>query len=179
MKRDLAGVACASLLALGACEREERMFSEAPPAATARPAVTQSDLRPGPYVTRFGAAAPYDDNAYAIMNGKLYYAQFNCAGCHAWGGGSIGPPLMDDQWIYGSEPENIFHTIVEGRPNGMPAFRGKLGNQQVWQLVSYVRSLSGLTPMDARPSRDDAMQMKSAEIQTETERPVQTTRPNQ
>ena len=31
---------------------------------------------------------------------------------------------MDDKWIYGYEPEQIFATISQGRPNGMPAFGG-------------------------------------------------------
>lgn len=73
--------------------------------------------------------------------------------CHFHGGGGIGPPLMDDLWIYGSEPENIFATIVQSRPNGMPSFGGKIPEFQVWQLAAYVRSLSGLTPKDSRNGR--------------------------
>ena len=65
---------------------------------------------------------------------------------------------MDDKWIYGSQPDQIFSTIVEGRPNGMPSFRGKLPDYQVWQLAAYVRSLSGQAPKDAAPGRDDDMQ---------------------
>ena len=79
----------------------------------------------------------------------------NCTGCHAHGGGAIGPPLMDDNWIYGSQPDQIFATIVEGRPNGMPSFRGKLPDYEIWQLAAYVRSLSGQTPKHAAPGRDD------------------------
>jgi len=45
---------------------------------------------------------------------------------------------MDDEWIYGFEPVNIFATIVEGRPNGMPSFRNRIPDYQVWQLVAYV-----------------------------------------
>ena len=51
---------------------------------------------------------------------------------------------MDDRWIYGSDPSNIFNTIVEGRPNGMPSFGSKIPRYQIWQLASYVRSLAGL-----------------------------------
>ena len=65
----------------------------------------------------------------------------------------MGPPLMDDEWIYGSEPQNIYATIVEGRPNGMPSFRGKIPDQQVWELVAYVRSMSGLLRQDVAPPR--------------------------
>jgi cytochrome c oxidase cbb3-type subunit 3 len=64
---------------------------------------------------------------------------------------------MDAQWIYGSEPQNIYTTIVEGRPNGMPSFRGKIPDQQVWEIVAYVRSLSGQLPKDVAPGRDDHM----------------------
>jgi len=69
----------------------------------------------------------------------------------------MGPPLNDPEWIYGSDPENIFATVVEGRPNGMPSFRGRIGNAQVWQLVAYVRTLGGLTAKDTWPARADAM----------------------
>jgi cytochrome c oxidase cbb3-type subunit 3 len=51
---------------------------------------------------------------------------------------------MDDEWIYGSSPQNVFWAIIEGRPQGMPAFGGKIAEDQVWRLVAYVRSLSGL-----------------------------------
>jgi cytochrome c oxidase cbb3-type subunit 3 len=64
---------------------------------------------------------------------------------------------MDDIWIYGSNPENIFASIVEGRPNGMPTYRGKLTADQTWQLVSYVRSLSGQLRKDVAPGRTEHM----------------------
>ena len=65
-----------------------------------------------------------------MAEGQRLYRWYNCAGCHANGGGGMGPPLMDDKWIYGSEPENIVATILEGRPNGMPSFRGKVPDDQ-------------------------------------------------
>jgi cytochrome c oxidase cbb3-type subunit 3 len=49
---------------------------------------------------------------------------------------------MDDVWIYGGRLEQIHQTIVEGRPNGMPAWGGKLPDQQIWQIAAYVRSMS-------------------------------------
>lgn len=86
----------------------------------------------------------YIDNPHAINEGKRLYAWFNCIGCHANGGGGMGPPLIDDAWIYGSKPANIYSSIMEGRPNGMPAFYGKIPEQEVWKIVAYVRSLSEL-----------------------------------
>src|SRR5436190_1281526 len=68
-----------------------------------------------------------------------------------------GPALMDDTWIYGSNPEQVFASIVEGRPNGMPSFGSKIPDYQVWQIVAYVRSLSGLASKQASSGRSDEM----------------------
>jgi cytochrome c oxidase cbb3-type subunit 3 len=78
---------------------------------------------------------------------------------------------MDEFWIYGSDPQNIYASIVEGRPNGMPSFRGKIAENQVWQLVSYVRSLSGNVAYDALPSRTDHMAGKKSGALTPKEQP--------
>ena len=48
---------------------------------------------------------------------------------------------MDDVWTYGKAPGNIYASIVDGRPNGMPSWRGKMPEYQVWQLVTYVQTL--------------------------------------
>ncbi len=98
-----------------------------------------------------------------MSEGKTLFEWFNCVGCHAHGGGAIGPALMDEKWIYGASPQNLYDTIAEGRPNGMPAFGDKLSSDQIWKLVAYVRSLAGQTPKDASPSRSDHMNMKPSE----------------
>ncbi len=87
-------------------------------------------------------AAPYYDNADAVTTGKRLFGQYNCSGCHSNGGGGMGPALMDDEWIYGGRLEQIHQTIVEGRPNGMPAWGGKIPDEQIWQIAAYVRSMS-------------------------------------
>ena len=153
----------ASSLLLAGCEREARRFGveakNQTPAETAdrmstnQPALAQQ----GKVRSALRNDSPYDENAYAVNQGKRLYRWYNCNGCHSMGGGGIGPALMDDVWVYGSEPRNIYATIVEGRPNGMPSFRNKITEGQLWQLVAYVRSLSGLVPAAARPARDDHM----------------------
>ena len=70
---------------------------------------------------------------------------------------------MDDNWIYGSEPGNIFATIMQGRPNGMPSFRNRIPEYQAWEIAAYVRSLSGLLPADVAPNRMDEMDVKPPE----------------
>jgi cytochrome c oxidase cbb3-type subunit 3 len=81
---------------------------------------------------------------------------------------------MDDQWLYGSEIENVYATIVQGRPNGMPSFRNRIPEQQIWQIAAYVRSMSGLTPKAASPSRSDEMQNKPAEQSMPRQEPKDT-----
>jgi cytochrome c oxidase cbb3-type subunit III len=164
---NLRGLAAAALILGGtACERESRRFETGPTAAAPDSAVRQVELQPGPATDTSQVSGPYDGNAYAVSEGKRLYHQMNCSGCHFQGGGGIGPPLMDAEWIYGSAGRNIFETIVEGRPNGMPSFRGKLGDDQVWQLVAYVRSMSGLLAKDVASGRDDDMQVRSQEHST-------------
>jgi cytochrome c oxidase cbb3-type subunit 3 len=167
-----------ALVLLGGCERERRDFQGLPPsAASSMPATRQTGLQPGPPVRSGAMVGPYQENAYGVAQGKTLYNSFNCSGCHFQGGGGIGPPLMDAQWIYGSAPENIFETIAEGRPNGMPSFGGKISADQIWQLVAYVRSMSGLLRKDVATGRNDDMQVRSQEQATEKAKPVQTAIP--
>jgi cytochrome c oxidase cbb3-type subunit III len=129
-----------SFLAAG-CEREQRQI-QLPPAEA-------SQFKP--------LGTSNERNAYALSQGKTLFRWFNCAGCHSAGGGGMGPALMDDVWRYGNNPQDIFKTIMDGRPNGMPAFRGRISDDQAWQLVAYVRSMSGWARKDAAPGRSDSL----------------------
>ena len=183
----LVAMATCLVATVPSCKREERPFRVQPPAADTSDKVVMSGLRAGsmpasstqPAATKPAggpAASPpygigpsdtppatqhvrngYEENAYATTEGQRLFNAFNCSGCHFHGGGGIGPPLMDDKWIYGSAPEQIFSTIVEGRPNGMPSFRGKIVDYQVWQIVAYVRSMSGMLSKDVASGRSDDM----------------------
>jgi cytochrome c oxidase cbb3-type subunit 3 len=144
-----------AVLALAGCKREERDFKLGTTAPDDR--VRVSDLQPGQPAPSAGKKSEYEENAYAMSQGRTLYNAFNCVGCHAHGGGSMGPALMDDKWRYGSEPDQVFASIMQGRPNGMPSFRGKISEQQAWQLAAYVRSLSGQAAFTAAPPREDHM----------------------
>ncbi|HEX8172562.1 MAG TPA: cytochrome c [Thermoanaerobaculia bacterium] len=153
----------AALAAL-ACRREQRELRHSP-AASDRPGgiVRLSDLHPGQPQKEIVVRNLAEERAWDVAEGKRLYIAYNCNGCHSHGGGGIGPPLMDSYWIYGSHPENIHDTIVEGRPNGMPSFGGKIPDYQIWEIAAYVRSMSGLTPKPTSPGRDDHMRTKVAE----------------
>lgn len=84
---------------------------------------------------------PYNGTAWARQEGLRLYRWMNCLGCHGEGGGSIGPILWDDQWIYGGRDIDVFESIYYGRPNGMPAFGEKIPDEQIWKLVAYVKAL--------------------------------------
>src|SRR4051812_15025131 len=78
------------LVGVFGCKREERRFRETPPAATAANGITMSGLQPGPSVIEAQMRNPYEDNAYAVSEGKQLFDQMNCSGCHSHGGGGIG-----------------------------------------------------------------------------------------
>lgn len=149
----------AAALTLVACDREEHHSRSKPVAETVPAGESPATIFPGnstppPLDAR---AKLYDNNANAISRGQTLYTQMNCVGCHAHGGGGMGPPLMDEQWRYGGRIDQIATTIAEGRPNGMPSWRGKLTEGQIWDLAAYVRSLSGLPSKDAVSSRTEGM----------------------
>ena len=90
---------------------------------------------------------PYAGDRYAWMQGKKLFTAMNCAGCHApGGGGGMGPALTDNVWIYGGSPAQIYLTIMHGRPNGMPQWGTVLPPKSIWQLVTYVETLSQPNP---------------------------------
>src|ERR1041384_1441017 len=165
-----------ALVAATACEREARRLNEKPVPPAER-FVAQVPLQPGPTLISDTTEGVYDDNAHGTSEGQALFDQMNCSGCHSQGGGGMGPALMDDEWTYGSLPTQIFASIAEGRSNGMPTWKYRLTNEQIWQLVAYVRSLSGLTPKGARPARDDHMMVKPAPNQTPNAKPKNTGKP--
>ena len=173
-----AAAAVLAILAVGltSCEREARRFTASPsPPDVRTQAEALSEQQAGPPgrgMRAIATAGVYnEDNAYALAQGKVYYRWFNCIGCHAQGGGGSGPPLMDANWTYGKEPGNVFTTIMDGRPNGMPSFRGRIPEEQAWQLVAYVRSLSGLVPGDSATNRADTLAGGQPEYLRDPERP--------
>lgn len=86
---------------------------------------------------------PYEGNAQRIAEGAKLFVSYNCLDCHgAEGSGAMGPSLQDSRWHFGGTPGDVFQSIYEGRPDGMPAWGGRIADDQIWRLVAYVRTLS-------------------------------------
>jgi len=151
----LAGVAC-----------DERATRDVEASRSTETTVRLTELRPGPAGREQRYGGPLERDAVAVAEGKRLYGWYNCSGCHFQGGGGIGPPLMDDEWIYGSDPENVYRAIVEGRPNGMPSYGGRIPEEHAWQIVAYVRSLSDLPERASQSSRSDAGPEEREEVET-------------
>lgn len=167
-------------LGLAGCEREARRL-EVPPSAPLAAPRGVGVLYPGPSASAAVQAVAADplvrgerveENAYAVSQGKRWFRWFNCSGCHGGGGGgNMGPPLSDDRWLYGHELPQVVASILQGRPNGMPAFAGRVSEEQAWQLAAYVRSLSGQLRSDVAGGRSDAMGSGEPEQRRELEAP--------
>ena len=101
---------------------------------------------------------PYANDAVALQDGYRLFNWYNCSGCHGGhAGGGMGPSLRDETWMYGSRDDQIFDTIVQGRSNGMPAWGTKIPEDQVWQLVTYIKSMR--TPQEPAPPVEPADEM--------------------
>lgn len=108
-----------------------------------------SNLAPGAAPSRPAIKNPVQGDTQAGDRGMKYFINFNCGGCHADnGGGGMGPALSNNIFLYGSAPENIFLSIYQGRPNGMPAWGAVLPESVIWDLVTYIGKISN------EPSRD-------------------------
>jgi cytochrome c oxidase cbb3-type subunit 3 len=132
--------------ALGQSTRGASNPSSAPLAGPGSDRLLQvpvTGLIPGGVKEGPGIRNPVAEDPAAIERGMKHFSAFNCIGCHADnGGGGMGPSLSNSMFIYGSDPANLYLTIAQGRPNGMPAWGAMLPDSVIWDLVAYVRSIS-------------------------------------
>ncbi len=94
---------------------------------------------------------------YSNAGGAAIFRTY-CAQCHGAGAAGVQaagyPNLLDDDWLWGGTPEDIYLTISHGirweadddtRYSEMPAFGDDyLSDDEILQAASFVRSLSGL-----------------------------------
>lgn len=110
-------------------------------------------------------------DAKQLQTGQDLY-KANCASCHGQKGeGLVGPNLTDRYWLYGGKISDVFKTIKYGTNKGMPSWQKQLNPLQIQQITSYIHSLKGSNPPNAKepqgveetddtPKNDKAVSMK-------------------
>jgi mono/diheme cytochrome c family protein len=85
---------------------------------------------------------PYRDQPDAIAGGKRIFEQ-NCSPCHGKNaeGTKKRPPLRSERVQQEATEGDIHWLLVNGNmKKGMPSW-AKLPDQQLWQVITYVKSL--------------------------------------
>jgi len=118
---------------------------QAPPSGSVAPFIQHPEnIQPGiTLASRFTALSnPYDGNAARRDEGAKLFIAYNCMDCHgADGSGAMAPAFTDNRWHFGGSNGEVFQSIYEGRPEGMPSWGGRISDADIWRLVTYVRSL--------------------------------------
>lgn len=94
-----------------------------------------------------------------IEAGKTIYTEMSCFACHGLNGegNAIGPNLTDDAWINGCDFQSIFNIIKNGNPaRGMAAYRTQLSDSRIQLAASYIMSLRGSNPANAKEPQGEA-----------------------
>ena len=143
--------AAAGLLCQAACARQGDAAEAREPAIVRRqqqqtPTFVQHPDNIQPGLTLRGGFAqltnPFEGDRSKVKDGAALFVSYNCMDCHgADGSGAMGPSLADGRWHFGGTAGEVFQSIYEGRPEGMPAWGGRIPDDQIWRLVAYVQSL--------------------------------------
>lgn len=110
-------------------------------------------------------------DAAGIARGKGLF-DANCVACHGslGEGNTVGPNLTDEFWIHGGAMGDIFRTIKYGVvEKGMRSWKDDLTPLQIAQVTSYIKSLQGTNPPNARePQGEKFVEEIPIEVEEET-----------
>ena len=93
--------------------------------------------------------------------GKVIYDDMMCYACHGENGegNEIGPNLTDEYWLHGGDFISIFNIVKNGQPDkGMTPFKGQISDTKIQQVSSYVMSLQGTDPPNARAPQGEKVE---------------------
>lgn len=120
-------------------------------------AVVQADIAKEAYLKK--SANNVDETTVKLLTddasltaGKTIF-QSTCFACHGKAGeGGVGPNLTDDYWLHGGTIQDVFKTIKYGwADKGMKSWKDDFSPMQIAQIASYVKSLHGTNPPNAKP----------------------------
>lgn len=100
----------------------------------------------------------------SLTSGKSAYMD-NCAACHGRSGeGGVGPNLTDDYWLHDGGIKDIFKSIKYGWPEkGMKSWQQDLGAKQIHEIASFIMSLHGTHPANAKDKQGELYVDKTAD----------------
>ena len=117
------------------------------------------------------SAAAVDENtvvamtdASALAAGKNTYQTY-CKACHGENGegNAVGPNLTDAYWLHGGSIKHVFTTIKYGvQEKGMQSWKKDLKPVEIQQVASYILSLQGTNPANAKPPQGDLWKEEGA-----------------
>ena len=107
---------------------------------------------------------PYDPADPVIAEeGHRIYMETGCNGCHGGtGGGGMGPPLSNQRWVYGNDPDTLFRLITLGtielhaagysriatekvKAPMLPQASGPIviieSEERLWKIITWILSL--------------------------------------
>ncbi|MTI89738.1 MAG: c-type cytochrome [Balneolaceae bacterium] len=119
--------------------------------------------QPGPTESTDFTWAFLDDQERIEEGKELFIGTGNlCFTCHGnLGEGMVGPNLTDEYWIHGCSPQEVAQSIITGFPDkGMVAYGSgaALSNEKVQSLISYIASLQGTDPPNAKATDESRAQ---------------------
>jgi mono/diheme cytochrome c family protein len=85
-------------------------------------------------------ANPFAGNAEAVKSGRQIFLDTGCYNCHGFEakGGGIAPDLTASKL----DAQQMFRTVHDGRPGTlMPSWGKQLSSDEIWKVVTYLRSL--------------------------------------
>jgi mono/diheme cytochrome c family protein len=98
-----------------------------------------SNQAPGANPTAYSPAS--------VARGKSHFLQ-NCQSCHDEDGRArsaavaIAADLTEPaRWKFGTADPQVFSTIKNGAGDNMPPFKGDLKDDQIWDIVNFIRSI--------------------------------------
>src|SRR5580704_6583325 len=86
---------------------------------------------------------PFANDPNAIGDGKPMFS-LRCAPCHGRNAdGGRAPDLTRGVYSVGDSDEDLYNVIANGAAGTeMPDFLARIGSDNVWRLVAFVRSVS-------------------------------------
>ncbi len=122
-------------------------------------AVQKAELQKTAYLKK--AANLVDENTVKVLTGEGDLAagrkvfEATCFACHGKAGeGGVGPNLTDEYWLHGGSIQDVFKSIKYGwADKGMKSWKDDFSPSQIAQIASYVLSLQGTHPANAKPAQ--------------------------